>query len=183
MREPRGQAAIKAAMDAPDDQGPTQAQVRTALRAAAAKWHIPEPLLLALAWHESRWTMFDSMYERHNRGGTSSDCTGILRVPVVGRTREDNYKLTLNWRYNIDEGARLIDECWRRAHPTISSKPPRRQKLESWFPAVALYVSLEGRKVRLQGLTPDAYANAVFDTLAHGSKGHFPKIVVHRPKN
>ncbi len=143
---------------------PSEATVRAALEAAAQHWRIPTALLLALAWHESRWQQSKRNTER----------VGVLGVATTGRS--DVARLTSDWRYNINEGARQLYLCWNRA-PILGNGrlEDGRNILECWFYALGRYGTAK------EGAAGHMYANQVLDTLASGGEGHFEKIAVTRP--
>jgi len=146
-------------------QNAPEREIAAALEQAALTYRLPTVLLKALAWRESHW--------QQNAVRTEGR-VGILGVPTADRT--DAEKLKTDWRYNIDQGARLLYLCWNRA-PILGNGrlDEGRNILECWFYALGRYGT--GK----EGAAGHAYANTVLDTLATGGSGRFERVAVTRP--
>ena len=137
---------------------PSSADIWAAMKDIALRYNIPVELLAAISYQESNWTQFASDgVVLHNK----TNCTNLYRTgslsltpPDVGlmqlfaatARQFDIQRLITDWRYNLECGARVLDEKWRTYFGSIAPRwyPGRtndhdRKVLENWWYPLKMY--------------------------------------------
>lgn len=140
--------------------------LRTAFEEAAREQEVPEPLLLAIGWVESRWHTPSGVEDRHTEDLGARGLMGVLERPDQPRLSEAAKKLGVqpslaekDAATNIHTAAIVLRDL---ALETLGRIPPR---IEDWRPVVARYGSPD------DDLTGAAYATDVFAVLQQGAEG------------
>jgi len=86
--------------------------IRAKLREMALKYNIPSVILMGIAYTESGWKQFDANGNpviHYNLSGSFD--IGIMQINSVGRSDID--KLKSDIFYNIEIGAKILDNKWK----------------------------------------------------------------------
>ena len=109
--------------------------IRAKLREMALKYNIPSVILMGIAYTESGWKQFDANGNpviHYNLSGSFD--IGIMQINSVGRSDID--KLKSDIFYNIEIGAKILDNKWKIT-PGIGDRD--RNVLENWYYAIWAY--------------------------------------------
>ncbi len=99
-------------------------------------------LIRAIAWHESEG------WQIHSQDGND---IGLMRVNIrtIDPSKVDIYRLKTDYKYNIDEGVKILEDKYRQAIKIKASKKLRKKyQVEGWK-------TLEIALLSYNGLWPD----------------------------
>ena len=127
---------LRAAATCPQrGRNPPPATVNRHLNAAAAKHHVPAQILKIIAYKESGWRQFTPS----GRTVISRD-GGVGLMQVTGGTSApfDACRLRTDPAYNIDAGAAVLEWKWKKAVAALPGAPAS-SLAENWYLPIRFY--------------------------------------------